>query len=40
MIGDYDVDPGIHPHDEVPIFKVLIRFYEIVVHITWVMGYM
>ncbi|KAG6364156.1 hypothetical protein INS49_005754 [Diaporthe citri] len=21
MIGDYDVDPGVHPHDEVPIFK-------------------
>lgn len=25
MIGDYDVDPGVHPHDEVPIFKVCIR---------------
>ncbi|KAH8756240.1 hypothetical protein F5883DRAFT_620343 [Diaporthe sp. PMI_573] len=22
MIGDYDTDPGVHPHDQVPIFKV------------------
>lgn len=26
MIGDYDTDPGAHPHDEAPIFKVWIRF--------------
>lgn len=22
MIGDYDNDPGVHPHDQVPVFKV------------------
>lgn len=22
MIGDYDTDRGVHPHDQVPIFKV------------------
>lgn len=27
MIGDYDVDPGVHPHDEAPIFKVFIHFH-------------
>lgn len=23
MIGDFDTDPGVHPHNEVPIFKVI-----------------
>lgn len=27
MIGDYDTDPGVHPHDEVPVFKVSIYLY-------------
>lgn len=27
MIGDYDTDPGVHPHDEVPVFKVSIFLF-------------